>query len=117
MKKTQELLREKGIIPRVDFDDNKEHIFTIINEEVKTIEGNNGPVTGMVYTVRESGEERQFFTAAISALQGLAQLAEGTTVSMTKRRYKNPQGAWRVTYDIKVVDGNISDDDIPVIND
>jgi len=127
LSESKKFLEEHDYKPRISFKDGLAHTVVVKSEESLTINTADGEKQGIKYTVEEDGEEREFFTSAVSLIGRLAQVNKGDKIII--QMLKTKEGAdYKSTFSVKKVnagsakqqDGVLNGDDydnIPIIEE
>ena len=122
MRESQNFMKKHQVLPNISFKDGKIHKVKLIQDQIKTITSPDGQaIEGVAYKVIEDGIPKRFFTSSTSLIAKLSEYPEETTVTIQMKQRKTEQG-FRSFYEVKEVkEGpvmtDISDDEIPIINE
>ena len=124
MENSKKFLKDHDILPRISFNDGKEHTVQIKQDKLETITDSQGKETeGVKYKVIEDGEIKTIFTSSVALISKLSVVEPDTVVKIKQKKYKDGSGQIKTTYEVSNVDGtelkldSVPDEDIPIIEE
>ena len=112
MQNSQSYLSQKGIVPKISFQDGKSHKVTLVKDKIDKIKDANGTEKeGVKYMVFEDGTPKTFFTASSRLIQKLAELPENSEVIIQMKSKKGNEGY------ISYFEVSKAEEEIPIIEE
>lgn len=111
----KDFLKDNEYMPRISFVDGQEHTVELGKAKRDIIAKDGENIDGIKFLVKEDGEAKTFFTSSVSLVDKLSGYNSGDVVKIKMRKYKNPEGQFRATYEVALVnkaDGTVEEEEI-----